>query len=316
MHGASSFFILNNKKIKDTKTSKVFCDINNIVKIFHLTKNSQGVDFRKDILEIIYKSSENKINSYRLRLNFDYEEGIDLSIQKYEDIFSFKTRVLDDKSKTQLLYSYNQKYFCPKMEYNYLEEVYDESRDYENLSPQITRKTVCAYDYDFPLTTFGKKVYFTREEGGGIKAYNISHSHLSNPLSLPSKEVYDCLTEEEKKQLHHFLAIAQMYLNDVYVNREFENKFIINTFENTEDIWKLDKLDEILENCDWIQKRYYDDAEQGHQAGMLVDIYHKENNEDKKFVVFNENDWLSFKITVKYNDDVKSKIEELLKDIL
>lgn len=49
---------------------------------------------------------------------------------------------------------------------------------------------------------------------------------------------------------------------------------------------------------------------------MLVDIYHKENNEDKKFVVFNENDWLSFKITVKYNDDVKSELEDLLKDIM
>lgn len=45
-----------------------------------------------------------------------------------------------------------------------------------------------------------------------------------------------------------------MYLNDVYVNREFENQFIINTFENTEDDWKLDKLDEILENSNWIQK--------------------------------------------------------------
>jgi len=315
MNGVSSFFILDNKKLQDTKTSKVFCDINKIVKIFHLTKSSQGIDFRKDILEIIYKSSENKINSYRLRLNFDYDVGMDLSIQKYEDIFSFKTRVLDDKNKTQLLYSYCTQYFSPKMEYNYFEEVYDESSDCENLSPQITRKTVFDYNYDFPITTFGERIRFELEDNGGIEAYNISHSHLFNPLPLPNTEIYNYLNTEEKKKLRHFLSIAQMYLNDLYVNREFDNQFIINTFEKTKDDWKLDKLKEILENSNWVQKRYYDDAEQGHPGGMIVDIYYKEDDKSKKFIVFDENDWLSFKITAKYNDNVKDEVEELLKHV-
>lgn len=205
MHGASSFFILNNKKIQNTIPSELFEDVNEIVKVFHIIKeNFYDVDFRKDILEIFYKNSENKINSYRLTLNFDFDEGIDLSIQKYENIFSFKTRVLDDKDKTELNYSYDKKYFSPTIEYNYFEEVYNESRDIENLSPQITRRRVGDYYLDYPCTTFGKKVYFTKEESGGVLAYNISHSNVSNPLSLTSKEVYDCLNEEEKSKLHHF----------------------------------------------------------------------------------------------------------------
>ncbi len=316
-NGIFSFFIIDNKKLQDTHSSKILNDISKIIKIFHLSKSSEYKNiFRKDILEIIYKSNKGKINSCRLTLNVDYKNGINLSIQKYEDIFSFKTRVLDDKGKTQLLYFYCTQYFCPKLEYNYLEEVYDESKDCENLSPQIRRKTICDYDYDFPLTTFGKKIRFELLEDGGINAYNISHSHISNPISLPNKEIYNYLNEDEKKKLHHFLAIAQIYLNDLFVNREFDNLFIIDTFENTEDIWKLDKLDEILENSNWVQKRYYDDSEQGHPAGMLVDIYSKESDENKKFVVFNENDYLSFRISVKYNDDVKKEVEALLKVII
>ncbi|WP_108060800.1 hypothetical protein [Poseidonibacter lekithochrous] len=298
------------------KTSHdILTGIKQIVNIFHLS-NKHDIHNRNDILEIIYKDNKNLTNSYRLHFTNNENEDIKLDIKKYEDIFSFKTRVLEDKDKTQLLYSYDQKYFCPKMEYNYLEEVYDESKDCENLSPQIRRKAICSYDYDFPLTTFGRKIRFVLDDKEGIKAYNISHSHLLNPLFLPSKEIYAYLNEKEKKKLHHFLAIAQMYLNDLYVNREFDNQFVIDTFENEDDDWRFDKLEEILENSNWIKKRYYDNAEQGHSASMLVDIYYKENNEDKKFVLFNENDWLSFKISVKYNDDVKSEVEELLKDIM
>jgi len=315
--GIASFFILDNKKLQDIKISKNFSDINKIIKVFHLVKfNDYEVDFRKDILEIIYKNSENKINSYRLTINFDYEEGVDLSIQKYEDIFSFETRVLADKNNTQLLYSYDQKYFCPKMEYNYFEEVYDESQDYENLSPQITRKTIRDYSYDFPVTTFGKKIRFMVGEDGGIKAYNISHFHLSNPLCLPSKEIYDYLNENEKKKLHHFLAIAQLYINDLYVNREFESVFILDSFTNTKEDEKVDKLLHILQNSNWIKKWYYDNAEQGHQASMLVDIYYHENDKNKRFVVFNENDWIDAKITIKYNNDIQNEVEELLKAVM
>lgn len=311
-NGTASFFILDNKKLQDTKDFKTFNDISKIVKIFHLAKlDNNEVYFRKDIIEIIYKNVENQTNSYRLTLSFDYDAGIELLIKKYENIFYYKTRILDDKYRTELNYSYDKKYFSPELTCNDKEEVEDKS------SPTLIKRKKWGYYYlDSPCTTFGKKVYFIKEEDDGILAYNISHHHVLNPFSLPSKEIYNCLNEEEKSKLHHFLAIAQLYLNDVYVNREFDNQLIIDTFENTKDIWKLDKLDEILENSNWIQKRYYDDAEQGHPAGMLVDIYHKENDKNKNFVLFNENDWISFKYTVKYNNDVKDEVEMLLKDVM
>lgn len=311
IYGASSFFILDNKKLQDTKTSDLFKDINEIVKIFHIVKiNDYEVDFRRDILEIIYEDKENKTNSYRLTLNFDYDKGIELLIKKYENIFSFKTRVLDDKDRTQLNYSYDKEYFSPEITCN-------EKEEEDKNSPTLIKRKKWGYYYlDYPCTTFGKKVYFTKEDGE-ILAYNISHSHLSNPMSLPNEEIYNCLNEEEKSKLHHFLAIAQLYLNDVYVNREFDNTFIIDSFINPEENERIEKLEKILENSNWIEKWYYSNAEQGHPyPTKAVVIYHKENNKSRNFVLFNENDWLSFKYTVKYNDSVKQEVEELLKEVM
>lgn len=333
MYGIATFFKIDSKPLdarvmkttynEDTifeedfiqTTHDILTDIKQIVNIFHLSSNHDSY-YRDDIIEIIYKNNKNITNSYRLSFIKDEDSEIKLDIKRYENIFSFKTRVLEDKDKTELNYSYDKKFFSPTIEYNYFEEVYDESRDLENLSPQITRRRIGDYYLDYPCTTFGKKIYFTKEDTGGILAYNISYSHLSNPLFLPNKEIYNYLNEEEKNKLHHFLAIAQLYLNDVYVNREFDNTFIIDSFINPKENERIEKLEKILKNCDWIEKWYYSNAEQGHPyPTKAVVIYHKEHDKSKNFILFNENDWISFKYTVQYNNNVKDEVEELLKDV-
>lgn len=317
MYGVATLFKIDSKPL-DTRVIKknhdILTDIKQIINIYHLSANDSY--YRDDIIEVIYKDNKNQTNSYRLYFINEEDTEIKLDIKKYENIFSFKTRVLEDKNRTELKYSYDKKYFSPTIEYNYFEKVYDEARDLENLSPQITRKRVGNYYLDYPCTTFGKKIYFTKEDSG-ILAYNISHSHLLNPLSLPNKEIYDYLNEEEKKKLRHFLAIAQLYLNDVYVNRNFDNTFIIDSFINPKENEKIEKLEKILENCNWKEKWYYSNAEQGHPyPTKAVVIYHKESDKNKNFILFNENDWISFKYTIKYNDNVKQEVEELLKELM
>lgn len=307
----NSFYSKEKKKMIEQEfiqtTHDLLINIKQILNIYHLS-DSYDEYYRNDIIEIIYRDNKNQTNSYRLHFINVEDSEIKLDIKKYENIFSFKTRVLDDNNKTQINYSYDKKFFSPTIEYDYFEEIDDKLNQ--------TRRKIGDYYLDYPCTTFGEKIYFTQEEGG-ILAYNISHNHLLNPLFLPNKEIYSFLNTEEKSKLHHFLAIAQLYLNDVYVNKKFDNTFIIDGFENPKETEKIEKLEKVLEDCNWIEEYYYSNAEQGHRyPTRAVIIYHKEDDKNKNFVLFNENDWLNFKYTIKYNDNAKKEVEKLLRELL
>lgn len=111
MGGIGTYFELDNKKLLDVKKSLLFQDIKTVVKIFHLAKIEPYS--RNDLIEIIYKNEENMSCSYHL----SFEESLDdisVNFKKYENIFSFKSQILEDERKTQLDYSYYDEYFSPK----------------------------------------------------------------------------------------------------------------------------------------------------------------------------------------------------------
>ena len=54
----------------------------------------------------------------------------------------------------------------------------------------------------------------------------------------------------------------------------------------------------------------YSNAEQGHHATQEIFLYTKD---DKIFLWFLQTDWLSDWVTIKYNDDLKSALEDILK---
>lgn len=292
MVGFMTFFNFDDKKLDDEKKVVSFQDIKSIVKIFHLVQSEQY--YRNDLIEIIYKNEENITSSYCLTFEEDLDDIV-VNPKKYENIFSFKSEVLDDKAKTQLDYSYNDEYFCPK----YFVDEIDENN--------IKRKSYGYYDLDFPLSLFGKKLRFEFDENFGIKAYNFSsfEYHL-----LPDIEVYNFLSKEEKEKLHHFLRIAELYINDLYVNQKFDNEIFFDTEKNPELFEKIDKIKEKLEKNFWEKKQLYSNAEQGHHATQEIFLYSKN---DKKILYFLQTDWISDWVTIKYNDDLKLDLEDILK---
>jgi hypothetical protein len=291
MVGFMTFFNFSNKKLDDEKKIVSFKDIKSIIKIFYLVQSEQY--YRNDLIEIIYKNQENITCSYTLTFEEELDDIV-VNPKKYENIFSFKSEVLEDKRKTQLDYSYYDEYFCPK----YFVDEIDENNN-------IKRKSYGYYDLDFPLFLFDKKLRFEFDEQVGIKAYNLSsfEYHL-----LPDIEVYNFLSKEEKEKLHHFLRIAELYINDLYVNQKFDNEVFFDTERNAELFEKIDKIKEKLEKNSWEKKQLYSNAEQGHHATKEIFLYSKN---DKKILYLLETDWISDWVTIKYNDDLKEEINDI-----
>lgn len=298
MVGFMTFFNFDNKKLDDKKLENqkkvIFLkDIKTIVKIFHLAKIEQY--YRNDLIEIIYKNEENITCSYTLTFEEELDDIV-VNPKKYENIFSFKSKVLEDKRKTQLDYSYYDEYFAPK----YFVDEIDENNN-------IKRKSYGYYDLDFPLFLFGKKLRFEFDENLGIKAYNLSSFKYN---LLPDIEVYNFLSKEEKEKLNHFLRIAELYINDLYVNQKFDNEIFFDTQRNPELFAKIDEIKEKLEKNSWERKQLYSNAEQGHHATKEVFLYFKN---DKKILYFLQTDWISDWVTIKYNDDLKFDLESIFK---
>gem|GEM_PF-4425586 len=293
MVGFMTFFNFDNKKIEDEKKLVFLEDIKTIVKIFHLEQSQQY--YRNDLIEIIYKNEENITCSYCLTFEEDLDDIV-VNPKKYENIFSFKSEILEDKRKTQLAYHYDNEYFSPK----YFVDKVDENNN-------IKRACYGYYDLDYPLFLFGKKLRFEFDQNLGIKAYNLSsfEYHL-----LPDIEVYNSLSKEEKEKLYHFLRIAELYINDLYINKKFDNEIFFDTERNPELFEKIDEIKEKLEKTPWEKKLLYSNAEQGHQATQEIFLYSKEN---KTFLYFLQTDWISDWITIKYNDDLKTDLEDILK---
>lgn len=293
MVGFMTFFNFDNRKIEDEKLENqnkiVFLkDIKSIVKIFHLANIEPY--YRNDLIEIIYKNEENITCSY----TFTFEEELDdivVNPKKYENIFSFKSEILEDKRKTQLDYSYYDEYFSPR----YFVDEIDENNN-------IKRKSYGYYDLDYPLFLFGKKLRFEFDEKFGIKAYNLSsfEYHL-----LPDIEVYSFLSKEEKERLHHFLSIAELYINDLFVNQKFDNEIFFDTEKNPELFKKIDEIKEKLEKDSWEKKQLYSNAEQGHHATQEIFLYSKN---DKKILYFLQTDWISDWVTIKYNGNLSEAL--------
>jgi hypothetical protein len=291
MGGIGTYFEFDNKKLSDVQISTIFQDIKKIVKIFHLAKIEPY--FRTDLIEIIYKNQENITCSYHLTFEEEIEDIV-VSAVKYENIFSFKSKILEDERKTQLDYSYYDEYFCPK----YFIDKVDENNN-------IKRVCYGYYDLDYPLFLFDKKLRFEFDEKLGIKAYNFSsfEYHL-----LPEIEVYNSLSKKEKERLHHFLRIVELYINDLYVNKKFDNEIFFDTERNPKLFSKIDEIKEKLEKNLWGKKLIYSNAEQGHPATQEIFLYFKD---DKKFLYFLQTDWISDWITIKYNNDLKTNLENI-----
>lgn len=295
MAGIGTYFQLDNQKLDEVKKSSFFQDISQITKIFHLAKIEPY--FRDDIIDIIYKNKENMTCSYRLNFGEEQEDDLTINIQHYENIFSFKTDVLNDTEQTQLDYSYDNEYFEPKYYTNKVDE-------------HNQTKRVCFGNYylDYPLCSFGGKIRFEFDEKIGIKAFNISSFDF---FLLPHIDVYHCLSKDEKAKLHHFLATAELYINDLFVNRDFDNELFFDTEKNPNLFEKLDTIKEKLEKNHWNKTLLFSNAEQGHPATQEIFLYSKE---DEKFLWFLQNDWISEWVTIKYNDELKSDLENILKE--
>lgn len=198
-------------------------------------------------VDVVYKDFAGLVNSYRF-----YEDDITIWSQ-CQNIRSYKTEVLNDSRHTQLDFSYNDEYFCP---------MYHVDEDGK-------RVRYGYYDLDYPCTTFGRKVRFEIDDDT-IRVHGIGHFEH---FLLMTKEAYACLSDFDRMSLHRFVKTAEAYINNLYVNRDYENEIVLNGDECDEVQEIIDKLSAVLEEGGFKKKCYFSDGEQGHPAGSEVYIF-------------------------------------------
>lgn len=216
MHGLGMFFKIDNKLLENEKKSlsekytknrcDILTDIKQIIKIFHL-KNDRDPYYRIDFMEILYKDNNDTINSYRLGFIEDEEDEVRLDIKKYENIFSFKSNILDDKYKIQLDYSYDDKNFYPIY---YKNDLTNDIDMHGELEPKIIRVKHGECDINIkPFKDLEKEVFFKITKEGITSDNLIYFEHC-----LLDIETFEYLSKEEKDRLIHFLSIMELFIND------------------------------------------------------------------------------------------------------
>lgn len=214
MHGLGMLFEIDDKPLENEKKNllgkytKEKCDtlkdIKQIVKIYHL-KNDRDPYYRTDFIEILYKDKENNTNSYRLRF-IDYDEDeIRLDIQNYENIYSFKTEVLENRYKTQLDYSYDDEKFYPIYYKNALMDTLDEDGE---LEPILIRTKHGEHNIK-AFKDLEKKVFFKINDEGVYSDNLIYQNHC-----LLDMQTYKLLSQEKKDKLRHFLSVMELFINE------------------------------------------------------------------------------------------------------
>jgi len=272
---------------------QVMNDIYKIVKIFYLKKKES---YEKEVrIFIIYKNKEEITNSYQIYLKKNKPQ-----IDKYENIFKFDTRVLEDTYRTQFEFSYDEKYFTPKKSYD----------SFENSLGRLIRKTTGDFETDFPCTTFGKKIRFGFDQKRGISSYNLTT--FSKEYQLLDNNQYNHLTKKEKKHLHQFLAIAQLYLNNLFVNQNSDYTLVLNSSEYLEHHTRIKELEKSLERSEYLKESYYTNADQGHLATKFVYVYYDKTDKDKKFFILKKTDSIDTELILKYNENLKEDLKSII----
>jgi len=264
-----------------------------IINLFYLEDISKLNKVAKYV--IIYKTKEGSTNAVEIFFN-----TVEILTKKYENIFKFYTRILEDELRTQLEYSYCDKLFSPIKYFDTLDKQ----------TNSLKREKIGNNDYDFPCVSFGKKIFFGFDEQGGISAYNLAST--THEYQLINHDTYSYFTNKERENFHLFLSIAQLYLNAIFINKKFENTLVLDTNEYLENHKKIERFKKNLDKTQWREDHYYDNGEQGYYPTKFAYIYFIKKQRNKRFVVLEETDWIDTKLTIKYNDDIKSELEIIL----
>lgn len=268
-------------------------DIYFLVNIFYL-ENINNVTKTAKII-IVYKTKSGITNSATIFLD---EESI--GIGKYENIFQFSTRVLDDDRRTQLEYSYDDKYFKPL---SYCDALKSKSKS-------LYRKSSIVNTYEFPCTTFGKDIWFGIDEEQGVSGYNLSA--ITYEYKMIAADVYQQLNRVEKETLHQFLEVAQLYLNNLFINKRFENTLVLDTNEYLENHKKLELFETNITKSSWEQEDYYDNSGiEGKYPTKFAYICTDRKDKTRGFVILEETDWIDRKVTIKFDNKDKEELSNL-----
>lgn len=287
-------FLIDNKKLQDSEKSLFLQDMKKIVKIFHMYIDE--VEYHNEFIEILFKDSKNITCSYRINIDVDEDfNSVDFLFTKYEDIFRFKSKVLDDENKTEFNFSYGDEYFYPSIK---KDSKYNDGTPYR-----------ASYgDYpDYSCITYGKKVFFEIDDDF-IKAYNLGFLHNE----VIERKYFDMLSTSEKENFKRFLSIAELYINDLEVNQKFDNEITFDWEKDKDNYNKLGILNKNLEKSDFKKELIFYNGEQGYPSTKEVYIYSKD---DKKLFYFWEIEFYGDCdiVTIKYNDDLKADLEDILK---
>ena len=186
-------------------------DIKSIEKIFYLEYNKPY--YKEGKVEILYKNKESFINSYQLSFMDDPYLGADLEINRYKNIFSFATPQLNDKDKTQFLYSYDDKYFYPFVYKIILDNTIDNRGELE----PILKRVKHGESYVKKFSELKDEIKFITDNTG-VYSYNLHYDN--DTFKMIDVETLNCLSSYDKEKLQHFLEIATLYINNQIMSED------------------------------------------------------------------------------------------------
>lgn len=207
----------------------------------------------------------------------------------------FKSKILSDVANTQILLSYDEKYFSISKIVNEIEK--------DEIGNEITKR-ILKEEKKVSCVSFSEEnIDFEIDLYGYVKLHGLG----INSDIIIDEDYYLLFSDNDKESLEIFLEEAKNYLNKIFINQKFENDY------NFESLFSQKFKPSNTFKKNFLEQKWQDELIYTNEEDISstpTRIY-KVTKEDKSFLYYMYSDLKDYECIVKYNDDIKNEVEDM-----
>lgn len=207
----------------------------------------------------------------------------------------FKSQVLSDPLNTQIILSYDERYF-------HIAKVLDQvvkDEDGNKITKRVFKEEKKVSCISFSEDEIDYEI--------DLHGYVMLHGLGINSDIIIDEDYYLLFSDEDKEKLEKFLDEAKEHFNNIFINQKFDNDFKFeslfsqkykpsNTFKNN------------FKAQDWIEELIYTNEEDVSSTPTRI---YKISKDENAFLYYMYSDLKDYECIVKYNDDIKDELEDM-----